>query len=198
MAAASLLLNSSPRVAVCGVAPSRLAQCIPVVAKDVFQTVRTEANALLDMPHNPVLPMLRPFVDVAPGLDQGFHTTPMRKREDWALAIFLPPQNAFFVTNSGQLVFNFNHKIKDCANDGGWPVPCKLWKGTILGVERTDTDWFAADAYVIAGNSLLSLSYSQRRKELLRLKQCMPLIKFAEELEDSRGSRLWDLNSKLE
>jgi hypothetical protein len=67
-----------------------------------------------------------------------------------------------------------------------------------LGVERTDTDWFAADAYVIAGNSLLSLSYSQRRKELLRLKQCMPLIKFAEELEDSRGSRLWDLNSKLE
>ena len=174
-----------------------LAQCIPVIAKDLYHSVRSESNSLLDMPSNPMLPMFRPFVDAAPGLGHDFYTTPMRKRDDWALAIFLPTQKAFFVLNSGQLVHNFNHKVKDCANDGGCPLQCKTWNGTILGVERTDTDWFAADAYVIAGRSLLNLSFSQRRKELLRLKQCMPSMRLAEELDDSRGSRLWDLTSTL-
>lgn len=194
--AANLMMTASPRVSQC-IAPSRLAQCIPVVAKDVFHSVRAEANALLEMHYNPTLPMFRPFVDTIPGLGQEFHMTPMRKRDDWALAIFLPTQKAFFVLNSGQLVYNFNHKVKDCANDGGWPVKCKMWNGTILGVERTDTDWFAADAYVIAGNSLLNQSFSQRRKELFALKKCMPNIRFVEDMEEPQGSRLWNLESKL-
>jgi len=174
----------------------RLAQCIPVVAEQVFHAVRADANAMLGM-CNPSLPMFRPFMDVAPGMADSFCMTPMRHREDWALALFLPHQRSFFVLNNGCLVYNFNHKIKICENDSANPGTCRVWNGTILGVERTETDWFAADAYVIAGKPLLHLSYEDRRRELKRLKECMPQLKFVDDLDTPHGHRLWDLNSKL-
>ena len=175
---------------------SRLAQCIPVVSRDVFHAVRTDANALLGF-SGPALPMLRPFVDCAPGVSEALCMTPMRHRDDWALALFLPTQKSFFVLNSGRLVYNFNHKVKACERDSSSAGACRVWQGTVLGVEHTDTNWFAADAFVIAGRPLLHLSFADRRKELLKLKDCMPELQFVDELDEPQGHRLWDLNCKL-
>jgi hypothetical protein len=177
-------------------ATPRLAQCIPVVTETVYRAVRSDANALLGL-CAPTLPMFRPFVDCAPGQGDTFCMTPMRQPDDWALAFFLPGQKAFFVLNSGRLVYNFNHKVKECETDACNARACRVWNGTILGVERTETDWFAADAYVIGGKILLEQPFERRRAELLRLKDCMPTMKFVDDLDQPTGHRLWDLTAKL-
>ena len=178
------------------VATPRLAQCIPVVAEHVFHAARADANALLGL-CAPTLPMFRPFVDSPPGSGDSFCMTPMRHKDDWALCLFFPTQNSFFVLNNGALVYNFNNKVKACSQDASNPGACRVWNGTILGVERTETDWFAADAYVIAGKSLLHLPLDARRRELFRLKECMPKLKYVDDMDEVRGHRLWDLNSTL-
>lgn len=175
---------------------SALAQTIPVVSKTVFHAVRSEANALLGFPTNVTLPMLRPFVLSPPGFGDALCVTPMRHRDDWALALFLPNRQSFFVMSSGRLLYNFNPKVKECTNDSN-ATACRVWNGTILGVEHTGTNWFAADAFCIAGKPLLHLPFSERRKELKSLKDCMPTLQFVDDLDDPQGSRLWDKTRTL-
>jgi hypothetical protein len=172
-----------------------LSQCIPVVSKDLFHSVRKQSLNMMGLhPNLPTLPMLRPFVDEAPGSFPIF--TPMRKQTDWALALFLPPKQSFFVLHSGALVYNLHPKVKACPSDG-IEDSCRIWKGTVLGVERTDTDWFVVDAYVVEGVSLLGLNFEQRRKRFADAKRCMPDLHFADDLPEPQGHRLWNPDTCL-
>lgn len=180
----------------CGLHLQMLAQSIPVVSKEMFHCVRRDTLRLLHLqPSLPAMPMLRPFVNSPPGPTP--QLTPMRKPGDWALALFLPSKQSFFVLHSGALVYNFHTKVKPCFQDSPSSNECRIWKGTILGVERTDTDWFAADAYVIAGSSLLGSSFAERRRHLIALKTCMPELSLVDELPDPQGHRMWDPTARV-
>jgi len=170
-----------------------LSQCIPVISADVFHSVRKQALSMMGFHSSiPTLPMLRPFVDHAPGPSPIL--SPMRKPGDWALALFLPPKQSFFVLHSGALVHNFHTKVK-CGDDS--PEACALWRGTVLGVEKTETDWFVVDAYVVEGTSLLGLTFKERRQRCAHLKLCMPELHFAEDMEAAAGHRLWNSEARL-
>lgn len=163
-------------------------QALPVISKEVLYYVRSETHVLLKChPRLPASPMLKPFLNIT----TADFKTPMRDPKDWSLLIYLPKNQSFFVTNEGALCYNFNPKIKSCKTDS-IELPCKLWNGTVLGVERTEKDWYAVDAYVIAGKNIMNLSFNERRHELNILKQnCMPELLLVNSMQDIKSFRSW-------
>lgn len=168
-------------------------QCVPVVDRNVFHTVRVQTLHLMGFHTTlPALPFVKPFAMLPATANHAHCLTPMRKVGDWSLVVFLPPKQSFFITSKGSLLYNWNFKVKECEGT------CPVWSGTVLGVEKTDFDWFAADAFVVCGKPLLHLPLAQRKVELATLKRtCMPELKFVEDLQNPQGSRVWRDDSPL-
>lgn len=161
---------------------------LPVISKEILHSVRAETHSLLKChPQLPTSPMLKPFINPT-NVD---FKTPMRDNKDWSLLIYLPSNQTFFVTNEGALCYNFNPKIKPCYTDRS-RSSCKVWNGTVLGVERTEQDWYAVDAYVVCGKNIMHLPFAERRHELNILKQtCMPELSLVHSLQDVKSFRTW-------
>jgi hypothetical protein len=157
-------------------------QSIPVFTKDILYSVRQETYQLLNLcKYNPGSPMIRPFLHSSNNCNS-FVKVPMNSTDNWSLLIYLPRQQSFFVTSKGALIYNFNTKVKSCPSDS-FNNECQIWKGTVLGVEKTLNDWYAIDAFVISGVNLMNLNYTQRKKQLIKLKEtCMPNLLLADSL----------------
>lgn len=165
-------------------------QSIPVYTKELLYSVRQETYQLLSLcKFNPGSPMIRPYVHVHSS--DSTVKTPMLLPDDWSILIYLPRKQSFFVTSKGALIYNFNTKVKVCNTDS-MDYACRVWKGTVLGVEKTLTDWYAVDAYVIAGNNLMHLPFSERKHQLVKLRDtCIPSMHLVESLPNPKDVRVF-------
>lgn len=177
----------------------KMHRALPVVQRDVYQQVKREALALCGYHTSaPCLPIFKPFLALAPGSDP-VHT-PMARATDYASLILLPNMKSYLVTSKGALLQAFHSPLlqtRFCGSDGAHGNACALWRsGSIFGVEfLSDKSWYAVDAYVIAGKSLLNQSFQTRVSELAKVKQsCAPLLPLLGDMPPDlqKGSRLWD------
>ena len=164
-------------------------QCIPVYTKEILHSVRQETFQLLRLSQSiPASPMIRPFVHGCTQ-ERNCKYTPRIGEEDWSLVIYLPRKQSFFVNSKGALIYNFNPKVNSCTSDA-FTASCKVWNGTILGVEKTMTDWYAVDAFVVAGTNVMHLPFTERQRELQKLKEtCMPQLLLVDSIPFPRGTR---------
>lgn len=175
---------------------------LPVVQRDVYHSVRQMSHSLVGLsPYVPRQLMLRPLV---PSLDSGNNSTLRACKfgsESWAMLMLMPDEKAYIVTNRGALLQTWKHKVTSICGanpDASRPASCKLWHGTILGVELGDTDWYAMDAYVISGHCILDKSFAERRRQLLTLREtCMPTLKIGVDELDASANRVCDVTSTV-
>ena len=135
-------------------------QALPVIDMILYERVKARSAELGGTPFPFFEPTIGPII------------TKMQRVQDWSM-LYCFKNSSFFY--SGCLYHNWNKtSLKD----------------SILGVERTFTDWYAVDIYVYDNTTLFHLPFEKRRELLEALSQ-EHNFKLERDLPDCMGSRLF-------